>query len=86
MMRAIGYSRCSTNEQADSGLGLEVQAERILAYATHKGLVPDDVIVDAEFFNHLKRFLLANGHTSDPIAKLAIMCDCDGSGGVGPPA
>ena len=46
-MRAIGYSRCSTNEQADSGLGLEVQAERIRAYATLKGLVLDDVIVDA---------------------------------------
>ena len=47
MMRAIGYSRCSTNEQADSGLGLEVQAERIRAYCTLKGLVLDDVIVDA---------------------------------------
>ncbi|MCH7685426.1 MAG: recombinase family protein [Planctomycetes bacterium] len=47
MMRAIGYSRCSTNEQADSGLGLEVQRERIQAYCTLKGLVLDDVIVDA---------------------------------------
>ena len=46
-MRAIGYSRCSTNEQADSGLGLEVQRERIRAYCTLKGLVLDDVIVDA---------------------------------------
>ena len=46
-MRAIGYSRCSTNEQADSGLGLEVQRERIEAYCTLKGLVLDDVIVDA---------------------------------------
>jgi DNA invertase Pin-like site-specific DNA recombinase len=52
-MRAIGYSRCSTNEQADSGLGLEVQAERIRAYCTLKGLILDDVIVDAGVNNHV---------------------------------
>jgi len=38
MPRAIGYIRCSTQEQADSGLGLDAQAERIRAYAAMKGL------------------------------------------------
>jgi DNA invertase Pin-like site-specific DNA recombinase len=37
-MNAIGYTRCSTNEQADSGLGLDAQAERVRAYCTLKGL------------------------------------------------
>ncbi len=36
-MKAIGYIRCSTHEQVDSGLGLEAQAERIQAYAALKG-------------------------------------------------
>ena len=47
MMRAIGYIRCSTHEQADSGLGLDAQAERIRAYATLKGLSLVDLITDA---------------------------------------
>ena len=46
MQRAIGYIRCSTHEQADSGLGLDVQAERIRAYAALKGL-DIDIITDA---------------------------------------
>ena len=46
MMRAIGYIRCSTHEQADSGLGLDAQAERIRAYAALKGL-DIDIITDA---------------------------------------
>ena len=46
MTRAIGYIRCSTHEQADSGLGLEVQAQRIRAYCTLKGLALD-IITDA---------------------------------------
>jgi len=46
-MKAIGYTRCSTNEQADSGLGLEAQAERIRAYCTMRGLELPDLITDA---------------------------------------
>jgi len=46
-MKAIGYTRCSTNEQADSGLGLESQAERIKAYCTLKGMFLADIITDA---------------------------------------
>ncbi len=45
-MKAIGYIRCSTHEQVDSGLGLDAQAERIRAYATLKGL-DLDIITDA---------------------------------------
>jgi len=46
-MKAIGYTRCSTHEQADSGLGLDVQTERIRAYCTLKGLALLDIITDA---------------------------------------
>ncbi len=46
-MRALGYTRCSTNEQADSGVGLSAQDERIRAYCTLKGLRLLDIITDA---------------------------------------
>ncbi len=46
-MKAIGYTRCSTNEQADSGLGLEAQAGRIKAYCTMRGSELLDLITDA---------------------------------------
>ena len=46
-MNAIGYVRCSTQEQADSGLGLTAQAERIQAYCTMKKLVLVGTIEDA---------------------------------------
>jgi DNA invertase Pin-like site-specific DNA recombinase len=38
MNDAIGYVRVSSEEQADSGLGLEAQRQRITAYCTMKGL------------------------------------------------
>ncbi len=47
-MKAIGYTRCSTHEQADSGLGLDAQAERIRAYAALKGLDLDIITDPAE--------------------------------------
>jgi len=46
-MKAIGYVRCSTQEQTDSGLGLDAQRERIRAYAALKGLRLVDIIEDA---------------------------------------
>ena len=46
-MQAIGYIRCSTHEQADSGLGLDAQAQRIRAYCTLKDLQLIDIIQDA---------------------------------------
>jgi hypothetical protein len=38
MKDAISYIRVSSEEQADSGLGLEAQRQRITAYCTMKGL------------------------------------------------
>ncbi len=46
-MKSIGYVRCSTQEQVDSGLGLDVQAERIRAYCSMRGLDLLDIIIDA---------------------------------------
>ena len=47
MTPAIGYIRCSTHEQADSGLGLKAQDERIRAYCTLKGLRLTEIVQDA---------------------------------------
>jgi len=46
-MNAIGYTRCSTHEQADSGLGLDAQEQRVRAYCTLKGMRLIDIITDA---------------------------------------
>ncbi len=45
-MTAIAYTRCSTQEQADSGLGLAAQTERIRAYATMKDMTLLEIIED----------------------------------------
>ena len=47
MPKAIAYVRCSTHEQADSGLGLHAQAERIRAYCTMRKLELVELITDA---------------------------------------
>ena len=47
MPRAIAYVRCSTHEQADSGLGLDAQAERIRAYCAMRKLELVELITDA---------------------------------------
>ena len=44
---AIAYVRCSTQEQADSGLGLHAQEDRIRAYCGLKDLRLREVIRDA---------------------------------------
>ena len=46
-MKAVGYIRCSTQEQTDSGLGLDVQVQRIRAYLTLKGLDLLEIVTDA---------------------------------------
>ena len=38
MRTALGYVRVSTDEQADRGLGLEAQRQRVRAYCEMKGL------------------------------------------------
>ena len=46
MEDAICYIRVSSEEQADSGLGLEAQRQRIAAYCTMKGLRLAEVFED----------------------------------------
>jgi DNA invertase Pin-like site-specific DNA recombinase len=47
MKTAVGYVRVSSEEQADSGLGLEAQRDRIRAFCTLKGLQLNEVFEDA---------------------------------------
>jgi DNA invertase Pin-like site-specific DNA recombinase len=46
MNDALGYIRVSSEEQADSGLGLEAQRQRIAAYCAMKGLHLAEVFAD----------------------------------------
>ena len=45
-MRAIGYVRVSTEEQAREGVSLEMQVERITAYCESQGWGPVEIIRD----------------------------------------
>ena len=47
VMKAIGYVRVSTEKQADFGVSLEAQAEKVRAMAVVQGAELVDVIVDA---------------------------------------
>jgi site-specific DNA recombinase len=47
MKEALGYVRVSSDEQADSGLGLQAQRQRIVAFCEVKGLRLADVYEDA---------------------------------------
>jgi DNA invertase Pin-like site-specific DNA recombinase len=47
MEKAIGYIRVSTDQQADEGVSLDAQRERLEAYATMQGLELVTVIKDA---------------------------------------
>ncbi len=54
-MRAIGYTRVSTDKQAEHGVSLEAQSEKIRAMALGHDAVLIDLIVDAESAKSLKR-------------------------------
>lgn len=47
VLDVIIYARCSTQEQARSGLGIDAQVERCRAYCMFRGLNVVDVIIDA---------------------------------------
>src|ERR1039457_2781356 len=46
-MKAIGYVRVSTEKQADFGVSLEAQSEKVRAMAVVQGAELADVIIDA---------------------------------------
>ena len=46
MRTAYGYIRVSSEDQADSGLGLEAQRQRIRAYCELKGLHLAEILED----------------------------------------
>ncbi len=46
MKTAIGYIRVSSEDQADSGLGLEAQRQRIRGYCELKGLALQEIFED----------------------------------------
>lgn len=47
--RAIGYVRVSTEEQAETGLGLDIQRERVRAFIESQGYELLEVVEDAGF-------------------------------------
>jgi DNA invertase Pin-like site-specific DNA recombinase len=46
--RAVGYARVSSKRQAEEGVSLDAQVERIIAYADFRGLLldPDDIFIE----------------------------------------
>jgi len=48
-VQTVGYIRVSTEEQAQSALGLEAQERMIRAYCEAKRIVLDDLVVDAGY-------------------------------------
>lgn len=55
-MKAVGYVRVSTEKQADHGISLEAQTDKIRAMATVQGIELAEIIVDAgESAKTLKR-------------------------------
>jgi site-specific DNA recombinase len=47
MQQAVGYVRCSTGQQANEGVSIDVQREKIVGYCEYRGLALADVIEDA---------------------------------------
>jgi DNA invertase Pin-like site-specific DNA recombinase len=54
-MKAAGYGRVSTEKQADFGVSLEAQSEKVRAMAVVQGAELAEVIVDAESAKSLAR-------------------------------
>ena len=48
-LRAVAYLRVSTDEQVQSGLGMEAQRERIEDYAPHNDIEIESMIRDDGF-------------------------------------
>ncbi len=46
-MKAVGYVRVSTEKQADFGVSLDAQTEKVRAMATVQGVELTEIIVDA---------------------------------------
>jgi site-specific DNA recombinase len=55
LMKTVGYIRVSTDKQADRGVSLDAQAEKIRAMAVVHGGELIDIIVDAESAKSLNR-------------------------------
>jgi site-specific DNA recombinase len=55
LMKTVGYIRVSTDKQADRGVSLDAQAEKIRAMAVVQGGELIDIIVDAESAKSLNR-------------------------------
>jgi site-specific DNA recombinase len=55
LMKTVGYVRVSTDRQADQGVSLPAQSEKIRAMAVVQGGELIDVIVDAESAKSLNR-------------------------------
>src|ERR1700730_2877804 len=52
---AVGYVRVSTDKQAEHGVSLEAQSEKIRAMAVVQGVDVSEIIVDAETAKNLDR-------------------------------
>ncbi len=48
-MRAVGYARVSTAEQADSGAGMDAQRHAIRAEAQRRGWTLEEIVEDAGY-------------------------------------
>jgi site-specific DNA recombinase len=54
-LRAVGYTRVSTDKQADKGVSLEAQVEKIRAMGVVQGAEVMEIITDAESAKSLER-------------------------------
>ena len=76
-MRAIGYVRVSTEKQADFGVSLEAQAEKVRAMAVVQGVELVDVIVRR---GRIRKIAEPSGHGAAHVPRF---CRCGVSGNAG---